>query len=206
MNNRQSTTPLLKKIEQFSSALGGVFSFSDLWNVIGLQSSDRTAKVINRLIREQILFKVQRGIYTTSDPDLWILASRFKENACISMDSVLAREGLTGSLPGKSVSLIYAGNTQIIETAFGRIRFFKIRKELIFGTRGRPGGVTTSNREKAYLDLLYYHVKGAHFVIDPLKDVDLWKLDFKVIHRYLRAYRNPKFIQFVKGTLHEHTP
>lgn len=121
------------------------------------------------------------------------------------MDSVLARNGLIGTIPARSVSLIYPGNTQNIETPFGRLRFFKIKRDLIFDAQKIKGGVTVASSEKAYLDLLYYYTKGARFVIDPLRDVDLWKLDFGKLRRYLKVYRNPKFIKFVEGLIREST-
>jgi len=194
---------LAERIGRFSADLGGVFAFSDLWNLIGLHSSDRTAKVVNRLVRDGVLFKVRRGVYVTKEPDLWVLACRLKQNACISLDSVLAKNGLIGTVPVRSVSAIYPGNTTTVQTPAGRVRFFKIKKDLIFGTVKAPNGVTTADSEKAYLDLLYYYTKGASFVVDPLKDVDLWKLDPRKLRNYLRSYKNPKFRKFVEGVIRD---
>lgn len=203
MKKTLSTSEIIQKIQSLAPEMGGVFSFSDLYNIIGLFSSDRTAKVIFRLVRENLLIKVRRGIYATHGPDLWVVASRLKANACISMDSVLAKNGFIGTLPAKSVSLIYPGNTQTMVTPVGRFRFFKIKRELLFAAQKLTNGMIASDSEKAFLDMLYYHLKGAKFVVDPRTDVDLWKLDIKKIKRYLKSYRNPKFIKFVKGVLRE---
>ena len=193
---------LIEKINRFAPDLGGGFTFTDLWNLIGLSSSDRTAKVIHRLIRDQAIVKIRRGIYTTRDPDLWVLASHLKEKTCISMDSVLARNGLIGTLPLRSVSVTYPGNPQTIETPFGRIRYFKIKSDLRFGTIQKKNGVVWADNEKAYLDLLYYHTKGARFAIDPTQDVSLWKLQRGTLKKYLKCYRNPKFRKFVERLIH----
>ncbi len=196
------SSPLLsERVSSFANEMGGVFSFADLWNLIGLNSSDRTARVINRLVRDDILFKVRRGIYVTKNPEPWVLACRLKENACISMDSVLSKNGLIGTIP-QSVSVTYPGNTQTIQIPAGRIRYFKIKRDLLFGNTKGPNGTLFADSEKAYLDLLYYYTKGARFVVDPLKDVDLWKLDLKKIRRYLKFYKNPKFRKFVEGLIH----
>lgn len=203
MNKTSSLTEISKNIRQMSPEMGGVFSFADLWNLIGLQSSDRTSKVVARLLREKILFKIRRNLYATDQPDLWTLASRLKQNACISLDSVLARNGLTGTVPARSVSLIYPGPPETVTTPFGLLRFFKIKKDLLFGAQRTKFGICIADNEKAFLDLLYYHSKGARFVIDPLADIDLEKLDLKKIKKYLRAYKNPKFVAFVKGVIHE---
>lgn len=203
MKNTHSFTQITSQIQSLAPQMGGVFTFSDLWNLIGLNSADRTAKVISRLIRDKIMIKVRRGLYATKSPDLWILASRFKEQAIISMDSVLARNGLIGATPNFSVSLIYPGPNQTIETPFGRLRFFKIKKQLLFGGVTIKGGVTVSDSEKAFIDLLYYHVKGGRFIADPKNDIDLWKLDKEKIKTYLKKYQNPKFIKFVMGLINE---
>lgn len=204
MNKTHLIGSLVNKITRFAPSLGGVFTFSDLWNLIGLSSSDRNAKVINRLVREGILFKIRRGIYTTQNPDLWVLGCRLKKGAAVSMDSILSKNLLIGTIPARSVSLVYAGSGRVIEdTPFGLLRFFSIKKRLLFGISSLPGGVRIADSEKAYLDMLYYHCRGAHFVADPITDVDLWKLDRKKIKKYLRKYKNPKFRKFVGGLIRE---
>lgn len=200
MKNSPSLFQLAQTINTYSRELGGVFTFGDLWNLAGTKSSDRTAKVIRRLVQEKILHKIRRGLYVTASPDLWILASRLKAKTCISMDSVLARNGLIGTTP-KGVSVVYPGNPQTLATPFGKIRFFKIKKNLLFGSKILPNGVTVADNEKAYLDSLYYYMKGARFVIDPQKDVDLWRLDRAQLQKYLKRYKNPKFRRFVEGLI-----
>lgn len=205
MNKRLSITDIAKKVQSFSPEMGGVFTFSDLWNLIGLRSSDRTAKVVSRLVREKVLFKIRRNIYSTENPDLWALASHLKQKSCISMDSVLSRNGLVGTIATRSVTLVYPGPPETIKTPFGFLRFFKIKKSLFFGFQKTKYGIAVADNEKAYLDLLYYYVRGARFTIDPLTDIDLWKLDRQKLRNYLRAYKNPKFVAFVEGLIHEGT-
>ncbi|MBI4374633.1 MAG: hypothetical protein HY542_07125 [Deltaproteobacteria bacterium] len=203
MKSELSLLRITERVRRMAPQMGGVFIFADLWNLIGLQSSDRTAKVVARLVREGVLFKIRRNIYVTEDPDLWALASRLKPNARVSMDSVLARNGLIGTVPKGSVSLVYPGPPETVKTPFGLLRFFKIKKDLLFGCKKMKYGIPVADSEKAYLDILYYHVRGARFVVDPVTDIDLWKLNRKKIRRYLGAYKNPKFVAFVEGLIDE---
>jgi len=204
MISRFSLTRLTQKIQEFSPSLGGVFTYSDLFNLIGSESKLKNNRTILRLLQEEVIFKVQRGFYITPNVDLWVLACQLKKTACISMDSVLARNALIGTLPTRSVSTIYPGmGRKTVETPFGNLRYFSIKKELIFGTSRLKNGIIVADSEKAYLDLLYYYVKGARFVIDPLKDISLSKLDLKKIKKYLKAYKNPKFVKFVEGQIRE---
>ncbi|HEX5036824.1 MAG TPA: type IV toxin-antitoxin system AbiEi family antitoxin domain-containing protein [bacterium] len=203
MKSRVGFAETIKKIQTFAPQLNGVFSFADLWVLLGLKTSDRTAKAVARLIREKVLFKIRRNIYATDKPDLWTLASRLKENAYVSMDSVLAKNGLIGTVPTYSVSLVYPGPPETIKTPFGLLRFFKIKKDLLFGFQREAQGIRIADSEKAYLDILYYRSKGATFVVDPISDIDTQKLDLKKLRKYLRAYKNPKFVAFVKGQIRE---
>lgn len=198
-----SVIRLSEQIKRFASDMGGVFLFADLWNLMPFRASGRVAKVLERLVREKVLFKIRRGVYSSPEADLWVVASRMKENGYVSMDSVLARNGLIGTVPSRSVSFVYPGPTQSKDTPFGRIRYFKIKRELIFGVSRGKHGVQSADNEKAYLDMLYYHLHGNRFVADPLRDVDLKQLDLKRIKRYLDAYGNPKFKKFVEGVMNE---
>src|SRR4030095_14611221 len=104
----------------------------------------------------------------------------------------------------RSVSVVYGGTgRKTLETAFGSLRYFSIKKDLMFGTTFLKNGVVAADSEKAYLDLLYFYMKGARFVIDPLQDVALWKLNRKKLRKYLKAYKNPKFVKFVEGLVRE---
>jgi len=204
MKNRLSINTIIERINAFGPDMGGVLSFADLWNLLGLKSSDRVAKVVDRLMREKVLFKIQRNVYATKNPDLWILASRLKKGSYISMDSVLAKNALIGTIPTYTVSSVYAGaGRKTVETPFGSLRYFSIKKDLIFGISRLKNGVEVADSEKAYLDLLYFYMKGARYVIDPQRDVSLWKLDLKKLKKYLKAYKNPKFVSFVEGLIRE---
>ena len=194
---------LTDTLRRFSAELSGVFTFSDLWNLLGKDSSDRTAKAIDRLLREDLLQKVRRGIYITRDASLWVLASRLKPRSYISLDSVLANEGLIGSVPTRSVSAIYPGKAETIATPIGRVRYFQIKKDLMFGFETKKNGIHVADKEKAFIDLLYYGAKGAAFVADPLKDVDVEKLDRQRFRKYLKHYKNPKFRKYAEGALLE---
>lgn len=199
---RTDFTKIIIRVQEFASEMAGVFTYADLCSLTGASSELKTKRLIKRLVTEGILFKIQRGYYTTKEPDLWVLACRLKKNACVSLDSALARQGLIGTVP-RSVSLIYPGaRKEVLNTPFGLIRYFSIKKELIFGFQSLAQGVRVTDSEKSYLDILYYYVKGAKFAVDPRKDIDVWKLDQEKVELYLKRYRNPKFRRFVKGLLH----
>ncbi len=189
---------ILLTLQRLAAQQGGVFSYSDLFHLIGADSELKNKRIIQKLTREKMLFKVYRGFYVTPNPDLWILASRLKKNVCISMDSVLAKNGLIGTVPASVSAVCLGARKETVTTPFGDVRFFSIQKDLFFGFAETSRVLETDN-EKAFLDLLYYRAKGAKFAIDPLQEVDLGKFDLAKLARYLKRYKNPKFVSFVKG-------
>lgn len=202
MKSGPSIIILIERVNKLGPTLGGVFSYGDLSNLIGSGSEQQNKRVINRLVREGILFKIQRGFYVTREPDLWQLGCRLQKSAYVSMDSILAKNLLIGAMPQRTVSLVYQGiGRRVLETPVGTVRFFSIKKDLVFGTSRLSNGVTVADSEKAYLDLLYYYVKGARFAINPLQEVNLKKLDPVKLQKYLKKYRNPRFVAFVKGRI-----
>ena len=199
---KKGLVSIADKIQELSHSMGGVFSYGDLCNIIATLSPLKDIRIINRMIQEGVLFKIKRGFYATKAPDLWVLASRLREGCAVTMDSVLAKNGLVGTLLARSVSAISpGGKKKTVQTPSGIIRYFSINPDLFFGIQKMKNGVQAVDNEKAYLDLLYYYVKGARFVFDPKNEVDLGKLDTKKMKKYLNLYRNKKFVTFVKGLI-----
>lgn len=202
MENALSIPELIRKLQAQGPDFGGVFSFAQLCHLIGYREEDRNAKVIRRLVKTKVLEKVRRGLYILPDPDLWILAGRLNERAYISMDSVLAKEGLIGSVPKRRVLALYPGQRmQKFDTSYGSVVIYSLAPHLYFGFEKNPQGLFIADKEKAYLDLLYFYLRGKYFVVDPRHDVNLWKLNQKKLRAYLKAYKNPKFVKFVQHQL-----
>lgn len=189
------------KIVEFAPQMGGVFSSADLASIIAGGSDLYNQRMINRLVRDGLIARVLKGIYVTKNCDLWILSARIRESSYVSMDSALASHGLTGSVPQRSLSVVSSGRKRTFKLQNGGIHFYSIAPEFYFGFSRLSTGVNMADPEKAFIDLLYFHVKGAGFLIDPLKDVDVEKLDRKKLFGYLKGYKNPKFVKFVKGIL-----
>jgi hypothetical protein len=206
MKQGPTIADVIERIRGLSASMGGVFSYGDLFNAIASGSAIKNKRMIKRLTREGVLFKVQRGYYVTKKPDLPSLACRLKPSVYVSMDSALAMNGIIGTVPEGTVSAVGPEiRKRTVEIPWGTIRFFSIKKYLIFGVSSLPNGVRIADNEKAYLDMLYFHAKGARFAIDPIHEVNVRKLNHKKLKKYLSFYRNPKFVRFVKGLADENT-
>lgn len=187
---------------RFAPTMKGVFSTADLFNVIGGGSSVANSRVIARLEKEGLITRCQRGFYVTRDYDIWTLGARIRERGkgYISMDSVLAANVLIGTVP-RNLSMVIPGRNKTLRVQDRRIFFYHISSDFFFGFTNQ-NGICVADSEKAFLDLLYFYQQGRRFPIDPRNEVAVDRLNRKKITAYLKKYRNPKFISFVKGVLH----
>lgn len=189
-------------VEQFRLSQGGVFRLSDLANLFLERSRLSALRTIKRLTQAGVLIKIQRGLYVTPQFNPWLLSQVIAPQSYVSMDSILARNGLIGTVPEYSLSVVDTRRGRKLAIPNGTIRFFSIQPDLCFGIEYERA-IRVANSEKAFLDLLYFYTKGHRFVIDPRTEVDVSKLDRMRLERYLKRYNNPKFIQFVKGVCNE---
>lgn len=201
MKKEQSDLQILKNLQRFQDDLGGVFTSVDLYNLIGFHNAPSNQRVINRFIKSKILTRVKRSLYVTQNFDLWKLASLVQNNSYISMHSVLAKNGLTGTLNYNRVDIVTTGLGKTITFQNYRLRVVTISEDLFFGFQKIKNGICVADSEKAFLDILYYHSHGHKFAIDPLQEIDIEKLNKTKLSKYLSRYKNPKFVQFVKGVL-----
>lgn len=191
----------VERLMELAPQMEGVFSAADLANIIMGGSNLYNQRVIKKLVQSGIIFRVLKGLYVAKNCDLWTLSERISENSYVSMDSALAKLGLTGSVPQRSLSVVYNGRKRTIKTPSGNINFYSISPEFYFGFSRLTSGVNLAEPEKAFIDMLYFYVKGTRFLIDPLNDVNIKKFNNKKLLMYLKKYKNPKFVSFVKRCL-----
>ncbi len=200
-NSGYSVVDLVEKVGNSAAALGGVFTYSDFFNMLPLETERKIQRFTARLINKGIITKVKRGVYAVKNPDLWVLASRISPKGYISGDNILAKNGLTGTIPAKRVIIVSPLPRRVYESPFGSVYSLQIKKELMFGFTSREKGVRVADNEKAFLDLVYFYQRGMRFVASPYEGIDLWKLDKKKLAKYLTAYRDKKFTNFVERIL-----
>jgi len=198
---KPSSFELPQKILKYSKELGGIFSTTDLFNIINEKQPLTNKRRIQRLESAGILTRIKRGIYVTEDFDLWRLAAQIRPQCYISMFSILATNGFTGTVPQNTVSVVCLGLQKNLTVLNKQLNFYSIKKGLFFGFTSDSFGVCRADNEKAYLDVLYYYNRGYTFAIDPLTEIRTNKLNKKKVLKYLEKYKNPKFKEFVKGRL-----
>ncbi len=199
MKKRISIIPITEKLRGYDSEMGGVYTTADLYNLIGELDLEAKRRTLRRLLREGVLSRVARGTYMSKNPDLGVLASALIPQGYISADNILAKNGLIGTVPAKRMIIVSPKRKRVYSTPYGEIWNLQIQKNLMFGFTEARGGMKLADNEKAFLDLLYYFQKGMRFVVDPYGGIDVWKLNSKKLKKYLKKYKNPKFVKFVEN-------
>lgn len=151
-----------------------------------------------------MLMRFCRGLYVTPECDLAMVSQRLAPISYISCGSILARALIIGSVPQKTVYAIKLGPSRTYRSSVGAVVHLGLgprTRDLFFGFRATDSGICYADNEKAFLDTLYFYQSGYKFSFHISADIDVSRLDVARVRRYLRRYKNPKFVQFVKGVL-----
>ncbi|MBI5543929.1 MAG: hypothetical protein HY901_08590 [Deltaproteobacteria bacterium] len=192
----------VRLIERWSPKMGGVFSVSDLKSLFNQDNLAILKRRVDRLAAEGVLARFCRGIYTTPKYDADTLASRVSPHSYVSLGTVLARELMIGSIPAHTLSSVKIGRTRTFEGPSLTLVYLGLAEHLFFGFR-RERGIQAATPEKALLDTLYFHQRGHAFSFDIFSDIDVSRVDRRLLESYLEKYRNPRFVRFVEGYLDE---
>jgi predicted transcriptional regulator of viral defense system len=197
MNKSLKDAELLRK---YSSRMGGTFSTVDLRNLFGEQNQIMLHRRICTLAEAGILTRFCRGIYVLDGFSPEVLASRTIEESYLSLGTVLAKEMMIGSVPARTIYAVRVGKNRIFRGAQLTIEYVGIKESLFFGYKP-VSGIRYATAEKAFLDTLYFHLRGRAYSFDIYQDIDTTRLDRGLIGQWLIKYRNPRFVSFVKGYL-----
>jgi len=200
----KSAAQLLQLLTTHYAASHGVFSTDELRALFGGTHEKSLQRAIHALQASGTLTRFCRGLYVTPDFDLEMVSQRLAPTSYISCGSVLARALIIGAVPQKTVYAVKQGSSRTYRSPVGAVVHFGLgprTRVLWCGFRTTASGICYADNEKAFLDTLYFYRSGYKFSFDVYSDVDLSRFDDARLRRYLRRYKNPKFVQFVKGVL-----
>ena len=187
-------------IAELSPAQRGVFSTGDLRTALAERHPTAFGRRVGRLLDRGVLTRFTRGYYVARDFELPVLSQRIAPESCISFETVLARELVIGTNPTRRVVATKIGRTRSYRGHGFEVEHVGLSPHLAFGFHAFDG-VRYADLEKAVLDVLYFHLRGRRYAFDLYSDMNLRKLDRDRIGRYLKRYRNPKFVAFARGVL-----
>ena len=190
----------IKKIEELAPEMGGVFLTSDLKSIFRNQSPSNFFNLLKLLQNFGVISRFIKGVYIYEVFDPEMLSAKIEPDAYISMGTVLSKNGLIGSVPERLISAVKVARNRTYKNGELKIKHFGISQHLFFGFK-KEGGIKRADNEKAYLDVLYYSMKGNKYLFNPVADVDLGQLDIEKCFRYLKKYKNKRFVSYCREIL-----
>lgn len=200
VNAMNTILKITQKLQELSPAQRGVFSVADLKNLIDPINKATLYRTLKQMVDADIIRVFCRGFYITKEFDLQVLSQRICANSYISFGTVLAKNLLIGSVPKYRLLAVKLGQTRIYQNPDYRIEQLSIKPELFTGYEN-TNGVNIATLEKAFLDTLYYYQKGMKFSFDIYSDIDYDGLDREKLNKYLKLYKNKKYVAFVDGVI-----
>ena len=184
----------------------GVFSASDLKAVFLVSDAIALARKVKPFLEAKGLFPFCRVFYVAPGFDPEWLSRRICPHSAISLGTVLAKEALIGSIPAKTVYAVKIGKSRHYRSSLGQVvhlGFSSVQtaNDMWFGYDRFENGINYADKEKAFLDTLYFYQLGHKFSFNVYHDIAVDRLSRPILESYLARYKNPKFQTFVKGVI-----
>ena len=197
---------ILSRLQTFIPKQHGVFTLHDLGNLLSASNSIQLNQKLKPFLKAGFLQRFCRGFYVAREFDFAWLSRRMCPQSAISFGNVLAKEMVIGSVPQKTVYAVKIGKSRTYRSLLGQVVHLGFSNpeegsNMWFGYDHYENGVCYADKEKAFLDTLYFYQSGQKFSFNVYSDIHLDRLNRKKIMKYLGRYKNPKFRKFVTGVL-----
>jgi hypothetical protein len=187
-------------VRRLDSEQRGVFSRGDLQTAFGERHPAAFARRVNTLLDHGILRRYFRGWYVSENFDLAALSQRIAPDSYVSFGTVLARHLIIGPNPENRIVAVKTGRPRRYVFEGFTIEHVSVTPDLLFGFL-TDDGIRYADPEKAFIDTLYFHLRGRRYPFDIYSDIAAHKLDGEKVRDYLGRYRNRKFVAFAQGML-----
>jgi hypothetical protein len=190
----------LQVLRRLEAPQRGVFSKADLQTAFAERHPAAFVRRVNVLLEHGALRRFCRGWYVTEGFDLATLSQRLAPESYVSFSTVLARNLIIGPSPEGRIVAVKVGRPRRYADGDDVIEHVSVTEDLLFGYSAIDG-VRSADAEKAFLDTLYFHLRGRRYPFDIFSDMAVDRLDHDRVADYLARYRNPKFVVFAEGVL-----
>jgi hypothetical protein len=157
---------------------------------------DNLKNKINYYVKSGVLKSLRRGIYTLMDKTypVFEVANRIYSPSYVSLETVLAMEGIIFQYDSSVYSISYQTREQIVENQ--KYCYRKINTEILTNPMGlnNMGSYWIATTERAFLDSLYLNGQP-HF--DHLDNID-WRKCREILPIYHNQSLNKRFETYAK--------
>lgn len=188
-----NATEIIKILKEKNIAL---FSLADFGRLFKIKNRNTLYKKIQRLEKKGIVRKIKKGQYRflLASINDFVLANYLYQPSYISLESALSFYGIITGFPYKITSLTpKKPRTYLINNK--EFQYSKINPDLFWGYE-KKDNFLIGEKEKAFLDYLYFHLKGLK-TFDP-KEFELREIDKKRLLNYAKRFKNKKLLSIVK--------
>ena len=124
-------TKFINSFNKLSLDQKGVFTLSDLKMILAPSSKVDLYRQVQKLVKEDLLSRVSRGVYITKDFSIESLVLSIKPEAYFSLEYALAYHNMIGTYSDKKVRPIICSSGKIIKHEKFLIEFKKMKSDLI---------------------------------------------------------------------------
>lgn len=190
----------LQILQRLGVSQRGVFSKADLQTALAERHPAAFVRRVNVLLENGVLRRFCRGWYVTEGFDLATLSQRLAPESYVSFSTVLAQDLIIGPSPDGKIVAAKIGRPRRYVAGGDVIEHVSVADGLFFGFSSIKG-VRFADAEKAFLDTLYFHLRGRRYPFEVYSDMAVERLDEGRVRGYLERYRNPKFVAFAERIL-----
>lgn len=165
-----------------------LFTLKTLRDILSLRSQDTLYLYIRKLIRLNVLIKLERGVYALENrpPDTFSIANIIHRPSYISFETALNVHGILSQFPYEITSATCRKPLQ--KTIQGKLyTYSRVQPVLFFGYE-KTNGALMATPEKALLDQAYFAARGLRQF--PIDEYDLSRINKARLTGYLSSLPN----------------
>lgn len=172
---------IAEKLIKLSSSDKTVFTTNDLAIIWNIEDKNVLRPIISRAFAKGYLESIRRGLYKLPDREVnnWELAGKLKKLSYISLETVLAKEGVIFQWYEEIISA--SDRNHRIKNEYGAFRYERLPREILLNNRGiiNKGNYFQATPERALCDKV--HKDGIVYlddlsVLDPTEAQEISKI------------------------------
>ena len=173
-----------------------LFTLNDFKRIFAIDNKNTLYKKVQRLKDKEIIKKLIKGkyLFLFQKPHDFLIANFLYRPSYISLESALSFYGIITGFPYQVTSVTTKKSKRIIVDEKG-YEYSQIKNDLFWGYEKKEDFLI-ADKEKAFLDYLYYAYKGLRS--KDLKEFDLSAIKKEKLKKYLGQVKDKNFRYFLK--------
>jgi len=188
-----STTDIIKILKEREI---DVFSLDDFGRLLNIKNQNSLYKKISRLEKKEIIKKLIKGkyLFTYNKSDDFRIANFTYQPSYISLESALSFYGIITGFPYKITSITVKKSRSFTFNQKDYL-YSHIDPRYFWGFENKENFLI-AEKEKALVDLIYFHSKGVRGF--DREDLDISEINKKKLLLYAKQFSNKKLLKIIR--------